>query len=697
MPRLPPPADPPGHGVGVEAASHDERYRILVEGIHDYAIIMLDARGWVTTWNPGAERMTGYAAEEIIGRHVSTFYAREDVSRGNPELGLRVAMETGRFEDEGWRLRKDGSRFWASVVMTCLRGSNNEVHGFAKVTRDVSQRRQAEEALKRSEARLSGIITSAMDAIVSVNEEQRIVVFNAAAETMFRCKAHNAIGTSLDRFIPARFRHAHATHIEAFGRTGVTSRSMWTPGVLVGLRSDGEEFPIEATISQVETGGQRFFTVILRDVTERKRAEETLRETEARLAGIVGSAMDAIISVNERHEILVFNTAAERIFGCPAAQAIGTTIHRFLPERFRGAHDHHIREFGETGVTTRSMGELRPLVALRADGSEFPIEATISQVDVGGQRLFSVILRDVTERKRADEERERLLHEAEQQRLALEETNRELARMAEEAAAANKSKSDFLAMMSHELRTPLNAIAGYAQLLEMGLRGPTTAEQRGDLCRIQRSGQHLLAVINNILNFARIEAGQLEYSFASVPVGEAIAEVSVLLEPQIRAKELVYHAPHRDASLTVRADADKLRQILLNLLTNAIKFTERGGRIWVDYRAQSGQAVIHVRDTGCGIAADKREHIFEPFVQLERSLTNTMQGTGLGLAISRDLARGMGGELTVDSTVGQGSTFSLALPLASAPSEPAVLAVGDRNMEGSRTVHGQEPEETGGR
>ena len=188
-----------------------------------------------------------------------------------------------------------------------------------------------------------------MDAIISVNEEQRIVVFNAAAEVMFRCPAHEAVGKPLDRFIPPRFRSVHTHHIEAFGRTGVTSRSMWTPGTLVGLRADGEEFPIEATISQVETGGQRFFTVILRDVTERKRAEEVLRETEAKLGGIIGSAMDAIISVNEAQEIVVFNAAAEGIFGCPAAEAIGTSIHHFLPERFRAAHQHHIRSFGETG------------------------------------------------------------------------------------------------------------------------------------------------------------------------------------------------------------------------------------------------------------------------------------------------------------------------------------------------------------
>lgn len=651
----------------------DDRFRLLVEAVQDCAIFMLDADGWVTTWNAGAERIEGFATEEIIGRHFSVFYPQEDAESGKPALALRVAAQTGRFEDEGWRIRKDGSRFWANVIITPLRLPNGHLLGFAKVARDLTQRHQSEEALRRSEARLSGIIASAMDAIISVNEEQRIVVFNAAAEAMFRCPAREAIGTPLSRFIPERFRQVHTTHIEAFARTGVTSRSMWTPGVLVGLRADGEEFPIEATISQVETGEQRFFTVILRDITERKRADEVLRQTEARLAGIIGSAMDAIISVNERHEIVVFNAAAERIFGCTGEEAIGTSIHRFLPERFRAIHEQHIRDFAETGVTTRSMGALRPLVALRTDGTEFPIEATISQVDVGGQRLFSVILRDVTERKRGEAERDRFLREtAEQaarlgrQAAILEETNRELARLAQEADTANKAKAEFLTMMSHELRTPLNAIAGYAQLLELGVRGPVTPEQRNDLSRIQHSGKHLLSVINNILNFARLEAGHLEYTFQEVPLAEAITEVGSLLEPQFTSKRIAFSPPVCEREIVVRADPDKLRQILINLLTNAVKFTGPDGGVSVACGVSVGHAVVHVRDTGCGIPGSMVERVFEPFVQLERSLTNTTQGTGLGLAISRDLARGMHGDLTVESIVGKGSVFTLTLPLARA-------------------------------
>jgi PAS domain S-box-containing protein len=508
---------PPHHAARPPAV--DDRYRLLVEGIQDYAILMLDPDGWVTTWNSGAERMKGYAPEEIIGRHFSLFYPAEDLAAEKPGLELRSAVLAGRFEDEGWRVRKDGSRFWANVVITPLRRADGELMGFAKATRDLTARRQVEDALRRSEARLSGIIESAMDAILTVNEEQRVVAFNGAAEAMFRCPAHDAIGKSLERLIPERFRRAHSSHIAAFAHTGVTSRSMWTPGTLVGLRADGEEFPIEATISQIITGGQRFFTVILRDATERTRVEAQLREA------------------------------------------------------------------------------------------------------------------------------------------------------LESAQGANRAKGEFLAMMSHELRTPLNAIGGYVQLLEMELRGPVTVEQRADLARIRRSGQHLLSVINDILNFAQVEAGQLGYALTEVALDDLVLELEELIAPQMRAKEIRYEPgagawPRGEGPIRVQADADKVRQILLNLLTNAVKFTEPGGRVTVDGTVEPDRVLVRVSDTGCGIPADKLDAVFEPFVQLHRSLTRPVDGTGLGLAISRHLARQMGGELTAASALGQGSTFTLVLPRA---------------------------------
>ncbi|HEY6828052.1 MAG TPA: GAF domain-containing sensor histidine kinase, partial [Gemmatimonadaceae bacterium] len=236
------------------------------------------------------------------------------------------------------------------------------------------------------------------------------------------------------------------------------------------------------------------------------------------------------------------------------------------------------------------------------------------------------------------------------------------ARLYREAQEANRAKSQFLATMSHELRTPLNAIGGYAELLQMGLRGPLSAEQQEDLVRIQRSQRHLLGLINDLLSFAKIESGHLELHIERVLVDDALSSVEALILPQVAAKPLRFDRQRGDPSVGCTADLDKLHQILANLLSNAVKFTPAGGSVTVAWDASDAVVNIHVADTGPGIPPTKLEAIFEPFVQLGGNLTRVTEGTGLGLAISRELARAMGGDVTVKSTFGAGATFTLTLP-----------------------------------
>jgi signal transduction histidine kinase len=280
-------------------------------------------------------------------------------------------------------------------------------------------------------------------------------------------------------------------------------------------------------------------------------------------------------------------------------------------------------------------------------------------------RAVGVMSLNFAEAREFDEEiRGYLLAVGRQSALALERARLfEAERRARaEAEAANRAKFEFLTTMSHELRTPLNAIAGYVDLLDLELRGPLTPLQREDLGRIRRSQTHLLGLINDVLNFARIETGHVYFTLADVPLHDLLAELEELVSPQLRVKGLAYEYRGCDSGITARADPEKLRQIVLNLLSNAVKFTPPGGGVtlWCE---EAGEMVrVHVGDTGIGIPDDKLGSIFDPFVQVNAGYTRTSEGTGLGLSISRDLARAMGGDLVAESHDGTGSTFTLTLP-----------------------------------
>jgi signal transduction histidine kinase len=233
------------------------------------------------------------------------------------------------------------------------------------------------------------------------------------------------------------------------------------------------------------------------------------------------------------------------------------------------------------------------------------------------------------------------------------------------ADAANRSKAEFLTVMSHELRTPLNSIGGYVDLLEMELRGPLTNAQKSDLGRIKRSQHHLLGIINDILNFTRLEATEVQFDIIDVPLRALISDIDAVVGSLARAKSLAYRCDPPAGNVYARTDADKLRQIMINLLSNAVKFTPKGGRIRLSCTLTDKTVSIHVEDNGPGIPHDKQEVVFQPFVQLDRGLTRTTDGTGLGLAISRGLARGMGGDVQVRSDVGVGSVFTVTIPLSS--------------------------------
>jgi PAS domain S-box-containing protein len=519
-----------------------ELHRLLVESVQDYAIFALDPHGYILSWNAGAQGFKGYTASEIIGKHFSIFYPPEKIARKFPEQELEIAARTGRFEDEGWRIRKDGTRFWADVVITALRDENGELLGYAKVTRDVTERRKAEDKLRESEERFRLMIENVKDyAIFMLDPNGYVATWNQGAERIKGWKANEIIGKHFSIFYPEEDKKAGKTEreLEIATATGKYEEEGWR------VRKDGTQFWANILITAIrgKNGDLRGFAKITRDLTERRAAQQRAIEDARRVAS-------------------------------------EETARRVAEER---------------------QNELTEIAA----------------------RLRS---------------------------------------QARELEAANLTKAQFLASMSHELRTPLNAIGGYVDLLMMGVRGPMNDEQMQDLERVRRSQQHLLAVITDILNFSRVEAGQLTYEIVRVPILEVVKSVTQMVIPQASAKGLSLGDVDCPKDLDALADRSKVEQILLNLLSNAVKFTPSGGSVTVACRRDGNRALMSVTDTGMGIPEDHKGKIFEPFVQIGRSLTSAQEGTGLGLAISRDLARAMGGDITVESTLGEGSTFTLSLP-----------------------------------
>jgi PAS domain S-box-containing protein len=381
------------------------------------------------------------------------------------------------------------------------------------------------------------------------------------------------------------------------------------------------------------------------------RAQEALARSEARYRDLVTRAPSIVCELGPGGDVRFANEAVRAILGHAPETVEGRDwLDALVAPEHRGAARELVRRLRAGDVT----GVELPLRT--ADGADRWIAwNSANRYDAHGELTAIVLFGvDVTARREAEDAARRLVEE-------------QVARA--RAEAANQAKLDFLAVMSHELRTPLNAIGGYAQLLEMGLRGPVTPAQHDDLAKIQRSQVHLLGLINDIMNFARLEAGHVTYQMGAVSITETLETIRSLTEPQIAAKGLTCDIRPCDPDVTVWADAEKVQQVLVNLVSNAIKFTEPGGRIAIACHDGRADVALVVADTGRGIAAAQLGAIFEPFVQVNREFKRPQDGVGLGLAISRDLARGMGGDLTVESALGTGSTFTLRLPRRGARGE----------------------------
>jgi PAS domain S-box-containing protein len=388
------------------------------------------------------------------------------------------------------------------------------------------------------------------------------------------------------------------------------------------------------------------------EISERKGAEGALRESEEKYRHIINAAADAIISIDEGGLVCEFNRAAEQIFGFTTAEMVGKPLTAIIPERLRDQHLAGLRRYLATGQRHLPRWHNIEMPGLTKDGQEFPLEVSFSLLDVGEKKYLTGVLRDITERKRAEVE--------------LQQTK-------EVAEAATQAKSEFLANMSHELRTPMNAIIGFTRLVMRRSKDILPAREHENLGKILISAEHLMALINDVLDLSKIEAGRMEVHSVNIQLERLIDACLRTVEPMIKSERLQLRKALEADLPPIFTDEDKLKQILMNLLSNAVKFTQEGS-VTVTARRPNGMVTVAVVDTGIGIPEDKLELIFEEFRQVDSSIARTYGGTGLGLSISRRLARLLGGDLSVQSRTGAGSTFTVTLPLGAGLTQPAMPA-----------------------
>lgn len=612
----------------------------LVETITDYAIIKLDKRGYIKTWNMGAQRIKGYSATEIIGKHFSLFYPAEDVTSGRTTRILQEVIDTGKFEDEGLRVRKNGSMFYASVVIRPILAKDGSLEGFSKVTRDITERKESQSSLNEKQQFISSITDAMREAVYALDNNGLLIFMNPEAEKILGWKLRELYGKSM---------HEMTHYLRVDGSALPYEECIVRRAMLTGksINSDDEVFvtkdkavlPVAINASPLRNDNKIIGSVVIfRDIRREKLVEESLRENATRMRKLLEISPIAVRILSlATNKVIFANQSYAEMLNVDTEHVIGTS-----PSDFYKHWPEYTQIIEDLSVGKSIVNRLVELVSQQ--GKEIWVVASYYNVEYGGERCVLGWFYDVTELRKAKE-------------------------IAEEAA---KMKSEFLSTMSHEIRTPMNGVIGMIDLL---LDTELDKEQLSFASTIRESSYALLSILNDILDFSKIEAGKLEIEesqFEVLPMMEGCIDIFASKAAEKKIDLISYIAPEILPVLV--GDSGRLRQIILNLLGNALKFTESGViKLEAMLRVnQVDKQVVYfeVQDSGIGIPQAIIEKLFRPFTQADGSVTRKYGGTGLGLSICKRLIEAMGGVVGVESTPGVGSKFWFEVPLRKGASDP---------------------------
>jgi PAS domain S-box-containing protein len=605
----------------------EERYQLLLDGIKEYAIFMIDPHGQILSWNAGAERIKGYKAEEIIGRNFSCFFPPQDIERGRPEEILRLTAASGRHEEQGMRVRKDGSRFVARVAFTALRDHNGKLQGFSEFSHDLS-------ASKESDARYRGLLEAAPDAMVVVNQGGEIVLLNVQAEKQFGYSRDELVGQRVTNIIPEGF----AERLIADGtRTAAEAlaQQIGTGIELSGRRKNGSNFPIEIMLSPLESTEGTLVTAAIRNISARKDAEKHLAQMEGRYRGLLEAAPDAMVVVNQGGEIVLLNVQAEKQFGYSRDELVGQQVKNIIPEGFA---ERLIADGTRTAAEAlaQQIGTGIELYGRQKGGNDFPIEIMLSPLESTEGILVTAAIRNITERKRSEDR---------------------LVKTVGELKRSNAELEQFAYVASHDLQEPLRMVASYTQLLAQRYQGRLDKEADEFINYAVDGANRMQGLIKDLLAYSR--AGATGRDPHQISSGNALKEALTNLRATIEESGAVVT---HDALPAITMDETQLVQLFQNLVGNAIKYrTAEVPRVHVSAsKGGSNEWIFCVKDNGLGIEPQYFERIFVIFQRLHGR--EEFKGTGIGLAICKKIVERLGGRIWVESQLQKGSTFCFSIP-----------------------------------